>query len=192
MRSNVVASALIGLSLSVAGWGGIAAAEPADTGLSTPTERAPTIDCSDWTLDGYRLGMLGDELLALRSVTLHTQGQAQAIEPGKFHGVLVLDGLNSLKKWDVIYQTTEGSALRAELGARFGKPNSDVSGSMSDDDPAAGRQRRTIWWSRACDIAIILYESTPGDGTTGHTVSATLARASSLTPGLVEMKTLFH
>lgn len=192
MGKSSLASALLGLSLSVTSWDGIAAAEAGDTGLRTPTEKAPTIDCSDWTLDGYRLGMLGDELLALRSVTLHTEGQAQAIEPGKFHGVLVLDGLNSLKKWDVIYQTTDGRALRAELGARFGKPNSDVSGSMSDEDPAAGRQRRTVWWSRACDVAIILYEYTPGDGATVHTVSATLARASGLTPGLIEMKTLFH
>ena len=71
-------------------------------------------DCSSWALDGYHLGMLGTELLAVRSVTLHVEGQAQAIESGR------------------------------------------------------------------------------GPDVHSRSVHATLTRASSLKPGLVEMKTLFH
>jgi len=115
-------------------------------------------ECSGWTLDGYRLGMRVDELPAVRSVTLHVDGQAQSIEPGRFHGVLVLDVLKSLKKWDVVYETNDGTALRAEMRRRFGDPASDVSGNLAENDPGAGGQRRTVWWSQACDVAIIVYE----------------------------------
>ena len=149
-------------------------------------------DCSAWALDGYHVGMLGTELLAVRSVTLHVEGQAQVDEPGKLHGVLVLDALNRLEKWDVRYNTSTGGALRAELRARFGEPASDVSGSPTGDNSDPSRQRRTIWLSRTCDAAIILNEVTSGSGTDDRSISATLTRASSLRPGLVEMKTLFH
>lgn len=174
-RSRLLAALIAALST----WIGVVAA-------AGPNE------CSGWTLDGYRLGMRGDELLAIRSLTLHVEGQAQAIEPGRFHGVLVLDALNSLKKWDVVYETNDGSALRAEMGGRFGDPASDVSGNLAENDPSAGRQRRTIWWNQACDVAIIVYEHSNVGGSEGHTVSATLARASSLPQGLIQMKTLFR
>jgi len=149
-------------------------------------------ECSGWTLDGYHLGMRGDELLAVRSLTLHVEGQAQAVEPGRFHGVIVLDALNRLKKWDVAYETHDGTALRADLQGRFGEPSADISGNLAENDPGAGRQRRTIWWNQACDVAIIVYEHGNAGDTGGRTVSATLTRASSLPHGLVQMKTLFH
>jgi hypothetical protein len=155
------------------------------TGAATP-------DCSNWTLDGYRLGMRGDEVLAVRSVTRHVEGQAQAIEPGRFHGVLVLDALNRLEKWDAIYANPDGGGLRAEMKSRFGEPTADVTGDVPGDEPDSVRQRRTIWWSTTCDAAIIIYESTSTRGTPGHTVSVVLARASILKPGLAEMKSLFH
>jgi hypothetical protein len=162
--------------------------------LSAQAADPPSIpsDCSKWTLDGYHIGMLGTELLAVRSVTLHVEGQAQVVEPGRFHGVLVLDALNRVQKWDVVYQTTNGDPLRAELRARFGDPASDVSGDASATNPEGGHQRRTIWRSKACDVAIILYDLSGGHGSQGQGISASLVRASTLKPGFVEMKTLFH
>ena len=192
MGRTTLSSVLIGITLYWTGFADIAATEAGEATIASPAEDGTPTNCSNWTLDGYRLGMRGDELLSLRAVTLYAEGQAQAIEPGRFRGVLVLDGLNNLKKWDVIYQTKDGSVLRSEFSARFGKPISDVAGNISDNSPDAGRQRRTIWRNKICDVAIILYENTEGGGTTGSTVSATLIRASSLLPGLVEMKTLFH
>jgi len=147
-------------------------------------------DCSSWTLDGYRLGMPGDELLAVRSVTMHVENQAQANEPGRFQGVLVLDVLNRLQKWDVRYDAAEGDELRADLEARIGEPASDVSGYRSGDETDTARQRRTIWWSTACDAAIIVYDNDSARGAPGRRVSATLARTSAFPPGLVQMKSL--
>jgi len=158
----------------------------------TAAAAAAAADCSQWTLDGYRLGMRGDELLAVRSVTLHVEGQAQVIEPGKLQGVLVLDALNRLEKWDVRYDAANGEGLRAEMKSRFGEPISDVSGNISADESDPVRQRRTIWRSNACDALIIIYENTSASGTAVHAVNAILARPAILTPGLVEMKTLFH
>jgi hypothetical protein len=153
---------------------------------------AATPDCSSWMLDGYQLGMRGDELLAVRSVTLHMEGQAQVTEPGKLEGVLVLDRLNRLQKWDVRYEATNGEALRAEMRERHGEPISDVTGSIDDDQSSAVRERRTIWQSKECDAVIIMYENSSVHGAPARTFSATLARASVLPPGLAEMKTLFH
>jgi len=136
--------------------------------------------------------MQGDEVLAVRSVTLHVRGQAQAIEPGKFHGVLVLDPSDRLDKWEAIYDKAEGEALRAEMQKRLGTPVSDITGTVPGDEPDSVRQRRTIWWGASCDAAIIVYENTSLRGSPGHSVSATLARASSLPAGLPHMKTLFH
>ena len=162
------------------------------TGAAVRGPRAAAPDCSKWTLDGYRLGMRGDELLAVRSVTLHLEGQAQVAEPGKFHGVLVLDALNRLVKWDVRYDAANGESVRAELRKRLGSPISDVTGTVPGDELDSVRQRRTIWWSTTCDAAIIVYENTSLRGSPGHSVTATLARASMLPPGLPQMKTLFH
>ena len=173
---------LVELALALFGLTGAAAQEP----------KAAAPDCSQWTLDGYRLGMPGDEILAVRSVTLHVEGQAQAIEPGKFRGVLVLDALNRLEKWDVRYDAANGAGLRAEMRERFGEPISDVSGDLLRDESDTVLQRRTIWRSTACDAVIIVYENTSERGSPGHTVAATFARTSMLPPGLAEMKTLFH
>jgi len=173
---------LAGLAFAVLTVAGAAAQDP----------KAAALDCSNWTLDGFRLGMKGDEILAVRSVTLHVEGQAQVIEPGRLQGVLVLDALNRLEKWDVRYDAANGEGLRAELRERYGEPTSDITGNIQDDESGAVRQRRTIWRSKACDALIIIYESTSVRGAPGHTVSATLARASTLPPGLAEMKTLFH
>ena len=136
--------------------------------------------------------MLGTELLAVRSVTLHAEGQAQVIEPGKLHGVVVLDALNRLEKWDVSYDTSNGEALRAELRERFGEPASDVSGNAPGDSSAPLRVRRMIWLSRTCDAAIILYERASGSAAADRTISAILTRASSLKSGFVEMKGLYR
>jgi hypothetical protein len=161
-------------------------------GNDDPVAKPIAPDCAAWTLDGYHLGMLGTELLAVRSVTLHVEGQAQVIQPGKFRGALVLDALNRLKTWDAVYETPNGDGLRAELRERFGEPVSDVSGSATGDESTDLRQRRAIWLDRTCDAAIILYEDTSGRDGAQCTIHATLTRASSLRPGLVEMKTLFH
>lgn len=155
------------------------------------SDAAAPPDCSAWTLDGYRLGMRGDEVLAVRSVTLHMEGQAQAIVPGKFQGVLVLDALNRLEKWDVAYRATNADALRADLQGRYGKPVADVSGDLNADASTTVRQRRTIWRSVTCDVAIILYENVSVRGLPINSVHATLARASGLPAGFIEMKTLF-
>jgi hypothetical protein len=136
--------------------------------------------------------MRGEEILAVRSVTLHVQHQAQAIQPGRFQGVLVLDLLNRLQKWEVRYDAAEGERLRAELEARLGEPTSDVSGELPGDETKPVRQRRTIWWSTPCDAAIVVYENEAVGATPGRTISATLARTSMLPPGLAQMKTLFH
>jgi len=170
----------------------VTAAAQAAGGETAPEDarRSATIACSEWTLDGYRLGMSGQELLAIRSVTLHVEGQAQVIEPGRFQGALVLDTLNRLQKWDVRYSAAAGDGLRAEMQKRFGRPSSDVSGSPTGSPEDS--QRRTIWWSSACDTAIIVYEHSAEPGTRGGSVSASLTRASILTPGILEMKTLFH
>jgi hypothetical protein len=157
--------------------------------LVGPAAAAP--DCSQWTLDGYHLGMGRTELFAIRSVTVHVDGQAQAIEPGKFGGVLVLGALNRLEKWDVVYDPPFREGLRAEMQERYGKPTSDVSGNISGDESGAVRQRRTIWRSTLCDAAIIVYENTSVRGAPVHSVQATLVRASILTPGFVEMKSLY-
>ena len=162
------------------------------TGAAAQAPDAAALDCSRWTLDGYHLGMRGDELLTVRSVTLHVEGQAQVIEAGRFHGVLVLDALNRLVKWDAIYDNPNGEGLRAEMKSRFGEPTADVSGNIIDDDSDTVRQRRTIWRSTTCDAAIITYDNTSVRGTPRHTVLATLVRASMLPTGLAEMKTLFH
>jgi len=161
------------------------------TGVMAQTSAAAALDCSAFTLDGYSLGMRGDELLAVRSVTLHVERQAQAIVPGKFHGVLVLDATDRLEKWDVRYEAADAAGLRAEMKARLGGPTSDVSGKLSGEDSDTARQRRTIWWSASCDAAIIVYENTGVQDAAGHAVSATLVRASMLPPGLVMMKTLY-
>ena len=137
-------------------------------------------DCSQWTLDGYHVGMEGRDVLAVRSVTLHVDGQAQAVQPGKFHGVLVLDRLDRLETWDVAYDDADAGGLRDAMQGRLGKPTSDVTGNIIDDATDTVRQRRTIWWSSACDAAIIVYEDTSLRGTPGHTIHATLARASTL------------
>jgi len=172
---------LAGLALTLFGLTGAAAQGP----------KAAAPDCSKWTLDGYRLGMRGDELLAVRSVTLHVEGQAQVTEPGVLHGVLVMDALNLLEKWDVRYDAGSGERLRSEMRTRFGEPRSDVSGDLPGDASDVARQRRTIWRSTGCDVAILIYENSRGLGASIRTVSATLIRASTLPPGLVEMKTLF-
>jgi hypothetical protein len=172
---------LAGLALIVFGGTGPAAQEP----------NAAALDCSKWMLDGYHLGMRGDELLAVRSVTLHVAGQAQVVEAGRLQGVLVLDTLNRLEKWDVRYDTADGEGLRAEMREWLGEPISDVTG-MIDNESGAIRQRRTLWQSKDCDAAIIVYETTSVRGAPAHTVSATLARASILPPNLAEMKTLYH
>jgi hypothetical protein len=163
-------------------------------GLTGATAQAPAAvspDCSTFTLDGYRLGMRGDEILAVRSVTLHVERQAQAIVPGKFRGVLVLDATDRLEKWDVRYEAADAKGVRAEMRARLGEPTSDVSGKLSGEDSDAARQRRTIWWSTSCDAAIIVYDNTGVEDAAGHAVSATLVRASKLPPGLAGMKTLY-
>ena len=175
IRRQMRTTLLFGIAIAAFGW----------------TNAASPPDCSAWTLDGYRLGMRGDELLAVRSVTLHVEGQAQASEPGKFSGVLILDALNRLQKWDVLYHAENADALRAELQERHGNPVSDVSGILSSDEASTVRQRRTIWRSAACDAAIILYENASVRGTSVHSVHATLEWASALRPGLIEMKTLF-
>lgn len=161
-------------------------------GSAGAAENAAAADCSSWTLDGYHLGMRGDEVLAVRSVTLHVDGQAQAIVPGKFHGVLVLDAADRLDKWEAIYDTANGEDLRAEMRRRFGPPTSDVTGNVPGDEPDSVRQRRTIWWSTSCDAAFIVYENISLRGTPVHSVHATLARTSMLPPELAEMKTLFR
>jgi hypothetical protein len=183
---------LVGLACAVLGLSSAVARKPETAALSDSVEEKIAIDCSTWTLDGYRLGMRGDEVLAVRSVTIHVEGQAQAIEPGRFNGVLVFDALNTVKKWDVTYHTTDGTALRAEMRERFGEPTSDVSGNILDNESETVHQRRTIWWSGACDAAIVIYESTSVRGTPVHSVSATLARASSFKQGVAEMKPLSH
>ena len=157
---------------------------------SDPIGNAIAPDCSNWTLDGYRLGMPGSELLAVRSVTLHLEGQAQVAEPGKLHGVLVLDALNRLEKWDVRYDSVDAEGLRASMQERYGPPTSDISGNLAGDISGGVRQRRTIWWSKACDAMIIIYDNTSVRGTPVRSVSAVLARASILNPGLAEMKSL--
>jgi len=173
---------LAGLALTLFGFTGAAAQGP----------KAAAPDCSNWTLDGYRLGMRGDELLAVRSVTLHVEGQAQAVELGKFHGVLVLDAADHLDKWEVVYDSAEGEELRAEMRKRLGSPTSDVTGTVPGDEPDSVRQRRTLWWSTTCDAAVIVYENTSLRGSPLHSVTATLSRISMLPPGLPQMKTLFH
>ncbi len=160
------------------------AAEPAVPPIS--------IDCPAWTLDGYRLGMTPADVLAVRSVTLHVRGQAQAVEPGRFRGVLVFDDGNALEKWDVAYENAKGDDLRAEMRRRYGEPVSDVSGSAAGDDASGLRQRRTLWLSKSCDAAILVYETSGTEGKSGATVMATLARASTLRHGLEEMKSLFR
>ncbi|HZN53846.1 MAG TPA: hypothetical protein VFB67_00865 [Candidatus Polarisedimenticolaceae bacterium] len=140
-------------------------------------------DCGSWTLDGYRLGMRGDELLAVRSVTLHVEGQAQASEPGKLHGVLVLDAMNRLVKWDVVYEAKDAEPLRAEMRARFGAPAADATGAVFDDGHDVLRQRQTLWRSPACDAAIVVYENIDSGGGAGHAVHATLGRASAVKVG---------
>ena len=148
-----------------------------------PAGAAP-VDCSAWTLDGYRIGMTGEEMLAVRSVTLHVEGQAQVVVPGSFRGVLVLDKQSRLREWDVVYDARGADALRTEMLERLGAPVSDVSG-----DIVEARQRRMIWRSTACDAAILVYDTTSTDGSV-HTVRATLARASALPHRIFEMKTL--
>ncbi len=104
----------------------------------------------------------------------------------------MLDSLDRLEKGDVIHDKTDGEGLRTEMRERYGKPISDIFGNVLDDESDTVRQRRTIWRSTTCDAAIIVYENTSVRGTPGHTVRATLARASRLKQGLTEMKTLFH
>lgn len=154
-------------------------------------EPAATVDCSTWTLDGYRPGMRGPEILAVRPATQHLQEQAQVVVPGQFSGVIVVDSVNRLQKWDVKYEATDADAIRADMQKRFGAPTSDVTGNIIDDATDTVRQRRTIWWSTACDAAVIVYEDTALRGAEGHTVKATLARASTLTPGIATWTTLF-
>jgi hypothetical protein len=86
----------------------------------------------------------------------------------------------------------DGAALRAELRERFGEPASDVSGNIAEEDASAGRQHRTIWWSRSCDVALVVYEDSRGGEAAGHTVHASLVRAGSLPPGLIQWKTLYR
>ncbi len=160
------------------------AAEPAVPPIS--------IDCPAWTLDGYRLGMTPADVLAVRSVTLHVRGQAQAVEPGRFRGVLVFDDGHALEKWDVAYENTKGDDLRAEMRRRYGEPVSDVSGSVAEDDEGGLRQRRTLWLNKSCDAAIVVYEYSRSGNPPGASVNAMLIRASGLEPGLIEMKSLFH
>jgi hypothetical protein len=177
MNQGVRSFLLVGLAFAALG------------ATKTPAKDPPP-DCSSFTLDGYRLGMRGDEILAVRSVTLHVEGQAQVLLPGRFRGVLVLDGLNRLEKWNVIYDAHAGDDLREVLRASLGEPVSDVTGDAIDDGTTTVRQRRTIWLSDTCDAAIILYDNTTVKGAPGHTVHASLARASGLDPRVIRMKTL--
>jgi hypothetical protein len=181
----------IGLALTMFCWIGTPTLEPRAAAAGVPAGAAIGPDCSIWTLDGYRIGMGGAEILAVRSITIHVWGQAQAIEPGTLRGVLVLDASNHLEKWDVGYDREEGEELRAELRERLGEPASDVSGTIIDDGSDIVRQRRTIWRSVACDAAVIVYENTSVRGTPGHSVHATLARASMFKQGFAEAKSLF-
>lgn len=159
--------------------------------LSLATQGAPeSTACSKWTLDGYVLGMRGDALLAVRSVTLHVKGQAQVVQPGKLHGVLVLDDAARLEKWDVYYEADDAGRLRAELTSRLGSPVADVAGTLLETETASIRQRRTIWREAACDAAILVYEDTASGDKTGKSVRATLVRASILPEGLFEAKSI--
>jgi hypothetical protein len=191
MRQSALSPWLIAPALTLLGWIGTPAEEPRAATPGVPAGAAIGPNCSIWTLDGYRIGMGGTEILAVRSITIHVWGQAQAIEPGKLRGVLVLDASNHLEKWDVAYDKEDGEKLRAEMRERLGEPASDVSGTIIDDGPDSVRQRRTIWQSPACDAAIIVYENTSVRGTPGHSVNATLARASMFRPGFAEAKSLF-
>jgi hypothetical protein len=188
MRPTLVA----GLTCAVVGLASATVLKSETAVRGDQGEEAIALDCSTWTLDGYRLGMGGDEILAVRSVTLHMEGQAQAIEPGRFHGVLVLDAMNRLTKWDVTYHATDGTALRAELQEQFGVPTLDVSGNILDNESETVRQRRTVWWSRACDAAILVYQNTSVRGKPVNSVSATLVRASSFKQGIAALKTFAH
>jgi hypothetical protein len=158
--------------------------------LAVAAARPATTDCTAWTLDGYRIGMGPDEIVAVRSITLHIEGQAQVVEPGTLSGVLVLEPTIGLSKWDVRYETTDGDALRAELSERFGQPTSDISGTLPGDASSSLQERRTIWWNAPCDVAIIVYENSSVGGTPVHSVHATLARASTLGRRFLESKTL--
>lgn len=149
-------------------------------------DAAAAPDCSAWTLDGYALGMTGDAVLAVRSVTLHVKGQAQVVQPGKLHGVIVIDDAGRLEKWDVGYDDLAAEPLRTQLTARLGAPASDVTGTLMEEESLTVRQRRTIWRDAACDAAILVYENTAAGGRNGGSVRATLTRASSLPKGLIE------
>lgn len=148
-------------------------------------------DCSAWTLDGYAIGMTGEAVLAVRSVTLHVKGQAQVVLPGKLHGVIVIDDAGLLEKWDVGYDDVDAEPLRGQLTARLGAPASDVSGNLMEAESVTVRQRRTIWRDAGCDAAILVHENTASGGRGGGSVRAMLTRASSLPKGLVELKTLY-
>lgn len=140
--------------------------------------RSDKIDCTKWTLDGYRLGMSQNEILAVRSATIQVEGQAQVVEPGKFSGVLVVEPIG-LAKWEVVYTAKTADALRAELHDRFGDPFSDGDGPMPGDDKTGQRRRTTVWRDGICDVAVVVTETASADGS-AHSVQAILARASSL------------
>lgn len=189
LRAVVAVATLFGLSVATSGQSPDAVRASEQATADKQVQESST-DCSAWMLDGYRLGMRGDEILAVRSVTLHVAGQAQAGERGKFQGVLVLDALNRLEKWDVKYRTRSGDALRAQLRERFGEPISDVVGNILENGTDTIRQRRTCWQSVSCDVAIVVSDNVSVRGGEGHSISACLARASSFPKGLLESRSL--
>ena len=136
--------------------------------------------CRAWELDGYRIGMSRDEILDVRSVTIHKEGQAEVVQRGHFSGVLVLDPTIGLEKWQVHYEHREAEELRAELTSRLGKPVSDETKTMFEDPTNAMRQRRTIWRSDACNAAIAVDETINTGDTASRSVVVTLAVSSRL------------
>ena len=165
--------------LAVAVSGVAFAADPTPAPTPAPTRidmvmRSDMVDCTKWTLDGYRLGMSRNEILAVRSVTVHVEGQAQVVVPGTLSGVLVL-GPTGLAKWDVKYETKTGDALRAELTQRFAGPYLDTNDPNPGDEAASLRRRTTAWRDGTCDVELVVSETGAADGST-HSVQATLSR----------------
>jgi hypothetical protein len=183
---------LVALACTAFGFTGAKAREPPAAVHAGRVDNPTVLVCSGWMLDGYRIGMGRDEILAVRTATVLVAGQAQVIEPGRLSGVLVFDAANRLAKWDVLYLARSGESLRSEMRQRYGDPTSDIAADVLADETDTVRQRRTIWSSAECDVAIIVYENTGTRGTSGRTVNATLARASMLRPGFAEMKSLFR
>jgi hypothetical protein len=138
-----------------------------DSGSETVIETA-SVDCSAWSLNGYRLGMPLEEARALRETKAGQSrpGAGQATftvkEEGRMAGTLIFDAGTRLVAWSTVYLGADPDEIRTALIGRLGPPVLDDRVGTDGKTRFGDEYRRlvTAWRSEACGAGVVLAIST--------------------------------